>query len=190
MPSIISLVTALGLSVAVLAKTDLVGCTSSLTTAFGGASVLWYDPTNGEICEALDCGGGRAPPKTTVPGCAAYSGTATYSPSYLSNWGSATATPSKPASSVLPSAIYPSSKSKYTSVSKAPVTSDAPVAASSTFSTLPLTYFNGTISLSATASLSASPTTSPSVANSNAGAALGSNVVVAAGAALVGLVML
>ncbi|OBT43744.1 hypothetical protein VE00_05628 [Pseudogymnoascus sp. WSF 3629] len=29
----------------------------------------WYDPLTGEVCDLLDCGGGRAPPKTDVPGC-------------------------------------------------------------------------------------------------------------------------
>jgi len=65
------------------AKTDLSGCTSSDVIAYGGASVLYYVPGTGEICSFLDCGGGTAPPKTTVPGCPLYSGTATYSPSFL-----------------------------------------------------------------------------------------------------------
>jgi hypothetical protein len=65
------------------AKTDLAGCTSSDVIAYGGASVLYYVPGTGEICSFLDCGGGTAPPKTTVPGCPLYSGTATYSPSFL-----------------------------------------------------------------------------------------------------------
>lgn len=46
-----------------------------------------YVPDTGEVCEFLDCGGGRAPPKTDVPGCEQYSGTATYSPSYLPGFG-------------------------------------------------------------------------------------------------------
>ncbi|KFY46259.1 hypothetical protein V494_00524 [Pseudogymnoascus sp. VKM F-4513 (FW-928)] len=44
-----------------------------------------YDPLTGEICDPLDCGGGRAPPKTDVPGC----GTIPLPPnavSYLSCW--------------------------------------------------------------------------------------------------------
>jgi hypothetical protein len=75
-----------------LAKTDYAGCTSSTTVVGGGASVVYWDPTNGEICQALDCGGGRAPPKTNVPGCGSYEGTETYSPSYLPGWSEATAT--------------------------------------------------------------------------------------------------
>lgn len=38
-------------------------------------------------CELLDCGGGRAPPKTNVPGCGNYKGTASYSPTYLPGFG-------------------------------------------------------------------------------------------------------
>jgi len=77
-----------------LARTDLTGCTSTDVSSPAGASYAWYVPGTGEVCEILDCGGGRAPPKTTVPGCAAYVGTETYSPSYLAGYqASATATP-------------------------------------------------------------------------------------------------
>lgn len=67
----------------VLARTDLTGCTSTSVSSPAGASIAWYVPETGEVCDLLDCGGGRAPPKTTVPGCPLYSGTASYSPSYL-----------------------------------------------------------------------------------------------------------
>ena len=40
----------LSLAAAVMAKTDLAGCTSSVV----GASLLWYVPSNGEICSILD----------------------------------------------------------------------------------------------------------------------------------------
>ncbi|KAH7013395.1 hypothetical protein EDB80DRAFT_370715 [Ilyonectria destructans] len=72
-----------------VARTDIAGCTSSAgvaTASNGGglyATVIWYVPGTGELCEFLDCGGGRAPPKTTVPGCPSYKGTETYSPQYL-----------------------------------------------------------------------------------------------------------
>jgi len=82
------------LAAVAMAKTDLEGCTSSSTVAFGGASMVYWDPTNGEICSFLDCGGGRAPPKTTVPGCPQYSGTASYTPDYLPGWVAAGATSS------------------------------------------------------------------------------------------------
>lgn len=50
--------------------------------------VHWYDPDTGEVCDPHDCGGGRAPPKTDVPGCPFYKGTEIYSPtiSTLSCW--------------------------------------------------------------------------------------------------------
>lgn len=67
----------------VLARTDLTGCTSTSISSPAGASIAWYVPETGEVCDLLDCGGGRAPPKTTVPGCPLYSGTASYSPLYL-----------------------------------------------------------------------------------------------------------
>lgn len=67
----------------ILARTDLTGCTSTSVSSPAGASIAWYVPETGEVCDFLDCGGGRAPPKTTVPGCPLYSGTASYSPLYL-----------------------------------------------------------------------------------------------------------
>ncbi|KAJ5224375.1 uncharacterized protein N7469_007878 [Penicillium citrinum] len=78
----------LGLTGLSLAKTDLAGCVSSQTTnQWHEASMIWYVPDSGEICEFVDCGGGRAPPKTTQPGCPLYSGTATLTPNYLPGWG-------------------------------------------------------------------------------------------------------
>ncbi|KAH8688770.1 hypothetical protein BGW36DRAFT_392144 [Talaromyces proteolyticus] len=76
-------VATLTLTTTVLARTDLVGCTSSIA----GPSLVWYVPGTGELCDFLDCGGGRAPPKYSVPGCPLYTGTATYSPSYLPGYG-------------------------------------------------------------------------------------------------------
>jgi len=80
------LTSALLLASTALARTDLIGCTSSDAVVSADppyATVIWYVPDTGELCDFLDCGGGMAPPKTTVPGCPLYSGTATYSPSYL-----------------------------------------------------------------------------------------------------------
>ncbi|KAJ5169874.1 uncharacterized protein N7500_002657 [Penicillium coprophilum] len=70
------------------ARTDLEGCVSSkviIETWY--ASYLWYVPDTGEICSFLDCGGGRAPPKTTQPGCPQYSGTETLTPDYIEGYG-------------------------------------------------------------------------------------------------------
>lgn len=77
-----------------LAKTDLSGCTTFTSTVtinptaheYGNVyeSLVYYDPDTLEICTVPDCGGGRAAPKTGVPGCPLYSGTATPTPSFLS----------------------------------------------------------------------------------------------------------
>jgi len=206
MPSITSILTVLSVSAVALAKTDLSGCTSSQTVAFGGASLIWYVPGTGEICAALDCGGGRAPPKTTVPGCAAYSGTETYSPSYLSNWGSATATASSLAtvSSLATASSWASTSWSSTATSSiksihtskttiAPVsTSAAPTITPSaslsyqsygTAATLS-TYANGTLSGTAT------PSATPSSVQSNNGVAQsGSHMLVIAGAVIAGVAL-
>ncbi|CAI6337250.1 unnamed protein product [Periconia digitata] len=108
----------LSLVAAVMAKTDYAGCTSSAV----GASLLWYVPESGEICKQLDCGGGRAPPKTNVPGCAAYEGTETYTPSFIPNYGQATATPEvKPTTSSAPGV-----SSAYNAISSVPSSAAAP----------------------------------------------------------------
>ncbi|KAI1350713.1 hypothetical protein F5Y01DRAFT_144760 [Xylaria sp. FL0043] len=110
-----------------VAKTDIAGCVSSQTVAYGGASLIWYVPDTGEICAFLDCGGGLAPPKTTVPGCPEYEGTATYSPSYLPGFGSAaTSTTSSPPSSEVTatasSASKDASSSDKTTITSPPAT--------------------------------------------------------------------
>ncbi|KAL3464720.1 hypothetical protein BJX64DRAFT_286202 [Aspergillus heterothallicus] len=72
----------------VSARTDIAGCISSATTnQWHEASMIWYVPGTGEICDIPDCGGGRAPPKYDNPACPAYTGTATYEPSYLPGYG-------------------------------------------------------------------------------------------------------
>ncbi|KAM0670334.1 hypothetical protein ACQRIT_007631 [Beauveria bassiana] len=81
-------VVGLSLASSALARTDLAGCTYTdlvvkPTQMAAYASRLWYVPDTGEVCEFLDCGGGRAPPKSTVPGCPLYTGTETYAPSYI-----------------------------------------------------------------------------------------------------------
>lgn len=91
----LTLLSVLALSpLAALARTDFSGCTSFTSTVtinptaheYGNVygSVVYYDPDTLEICTVPDCGGGRAPPKTGVPGCPLYSGTATLTPSFLS----------------------------------------------------------------------------------------------------------
>ena len=77
-------VLALAASTTVHARTHIGGCTSMHTTnQWGHASMLWYVPETGEICDIPDCGGGRAPPKRNNPACPGYTGTATYEPSFI-----------------------------------------------------------------------------------------------------------
>lgn len=91
------------------ARTDLSGCVSSETVAYGGASLIWYVPSSGEICAFVDCGGGAGAPITTNPGCPLYSGTATYSPSFLPGYvagaASVTSTTHVKSTSTAPSTI-------------------------------------------------------------------------------------
>ncbi|KAL3954936.1 hypothetical protein ACCO45_010499 [Purpureocillium lilacinum] len=71
----------------VLAALALAGAASALHDVRRRHHAL-VRPQHGEICDPLDCGGGRAPPKKDVPGCAAYTGTETRrtEASYLSCW--------------------------------------------------------------------------------------------------------
>jgi hypothetical protein len=61
------------------------GCETHTFTQCADNIVHWYDPDDGQICDPLDCGGGRAPPKTDVPCCGNYQGTEACvdTPSYL-----------------------------------------------------------------------------------------------------------
>ncbi|KAI1182924.1 hypothetical protein F5B17DRAFT_161173 [Nemania serpens] len=152
-----------------VAKTDIAGCVSSQTVAYGGASLIWYVPGTGEICEFLDCGGGRAPPKTTVPGCPAYEGTATYSPSYLPGFGAAATAGSSSSSAEVTLTGFSSwasastSSSEQASITPPPVTKQTSAVSSSTSEEIQ------TDSSSEAASLSSSPASSSSSSSSVAG---------------------
>ncbi|KAI9666116.1 MAG: hypothetical protein M1821_004051 [Bathelium mastoideum] len=138
------------------AKTDIAGCTSSATRdQYGEASMIYWVPGSGEICAFLDCGGGMAPPKYNVPGCAAYTGTASYSPSYLPGYGpGATSTPAAQASSsaaapsVTAPASYAASTSSYASVAssyESSVLSSASAVISSYSSLISSAVYNTTL---------------------------------------------
>ncbi len=66
-------------------RVSAVGCSTHTYTACADGITHWYDPDDGQICDPLDCGGGRAPPKSNVPCCPSYTGTLSCdtSPSYL-----------------------------------------------------------------------------------------------------------
>lgn len=64
-------------------------CTSYSYTSCDDNIVHWFDPGTGEICDPINCGGGRGGPlRYDVPGCDRYTGTKTIatSASYLSCW--------------------------------------------------------------------------------------------------------
>jgi hypothetical protein len=83
-------------SLLVLAKGAFAACGTHTFTHCADGIVHWYDPLTGEICDPIDCGGGRAPPKTNVPGCAGYTG-ALPTVSYLSCWTPSASSTAKPA---------------------------------------------------------------------------------------------
>jgi hypothetical protein len=124
LPTTFALVAALSATLAA-AKTDLDGCTRTDISSPAGASYAWIVPGTGELCDPLDCGGGQAPPKTTVPGCAAYVGTATYSPTYLAGFA-APAVTAAPAAATTTAVVMPAASAS----ASAAVTTTAPADAS------------------------------------------------------------
>ncbi|KAM0240720.1 hypothetical protein ACHAP5_007925 [Fusarium lateritium] len=72
------------------------GCATHSYTTCEDKIVHWFDPDDGMICDPLDCGGGRAPPKHG-PGCDGYTGTETRGTSYLSCWKPSTTLVAAPA---------------------------------------------------------------------------------------------
>lgn len=88
-------------------------CSTHTFTTCEDRIVHWYDPDDGMICDPLDCGGGRAPPKTNVPGCPQYKGTLTRatSASYLSCWTKPGLNTARPATSTPVVAVDASSSS-------------------------------------------------------------------------------
>ncbi|KAJ5153698.1 uncharacterized protein N7500_009137 [Penicillium coprophilum] len=86
-------------SLLMLATTAFGACNSY--TACADKTIHWYDPTNGEVCDPLHCGGDRAGPlKRDIPCCPAYTGTepCIITTSTLSCWSPSTAAPSTAAS--------------------------------------------------------------------------------------------
>ncbi|KAH8885405.1 hypothetical protein GQ53DRAFT_751136 [Thozetella sp. PMI_491] len=115
-----------------LAKTDLEGCTSTTVLVEQYfASVIYYLPDTGEICSFLDCGGGRAPPKTTKPGCEGYIGTETVTPSFLSGLTKTTATSPTGAASTA-SSTQPESSPTTSQLGTPSITSGAVLSSTST----------------------------------------------------------
>lgn len=139
----------LPLIVAAAAKTDLAGCTSTTI----GNSIQYYVPDTGEICSIIgDCGGDRAgPPRKDVPGCPAYTGTATVTPSYIS-LATPSMAPAVDQTSVMMYAIWTTRSPS----EKAAASASAASASSSTTTTVPSEYAQQPTS-SAAASVSTIP---------------------------------
>ncbi|KAK0750551.1 hypothetical protein B0T18DRAFT_129607 [Schizothecium vesticola] len=129
-----------GLGLLALASPALSVCTGEYTYSFCEPDriVRYFDPNNGELCGGLDCGGGRAPPRTDVPGCPQYKGTELpiTTPQYLPCWtppGGAstktTAADSATKSGSSSATVTPSGSESNTS---APPTTQAPTGAGTT----------------------------------------------------------
>lgn len=180
-----------------------VDCSTHSFTTCADKIVHWFDPDTGEICDPLDCGGGRAPPKTDVPGCPMYTGTETRatSKSYLPCWtSSATATPTSESSAEVTSSTSDSTTvtetsaptvSSTTAVVTTHATTTSEGAAISSPSTTPAASLSS--SKGAASSSGSSANASGSGSNSasaqtttafNAGGALTGSFVAVAGAAL------
>ncbi|KAL4885989.1 hypothetical protein BJY04DRAFT_179649 [Aspergillus karnatakaensis] len=130
-------------------------------TACADNIVHWFDPNTGEVCDPLDCGGGRAPVKYDVPGCDAYTGTEVYNPttSILSCWTPATASATTTTESVSETASV--SVSVHDAVAVVTGTEDGDDDA-----TVPTT--SATVSTSTTLISAATPSTTPAPTSSPA----------------------
>ncbi|CAG8402265.1 unnamed protein product [Penicillium salamii] len=195
-PSTLSFLLGLSLSSLTSARTDLEGCVSTEVVINYGASYLWYVPGTGEICTFLDCGGGRAPPKTNQPGCPLYSGTATVTASYIEGYGPN----GKQAVSTTTAAATTSTEAVETTASSAG--GDSSSASSTAVSTSTATDSSASLITAApTSSPAVSMTTTTSAVSSDSAAAsstptgnaahtAGSNVGVVALMAMVGAMVL
>ncbi|KAI9762506.1 MAG: hypothetical protein M1835_008005 [Candelina submexicana] len=158
---------------AVQARTDLAGCTSTAS----GASLIYYVPGTGELCQLIDCGGGRAPPKTTVPGCPLYAGTASVTPNFLPGYGPNGQSATTTAASTSTSAAAAQGSLSTTTTVKVIVTSSTASASTSVITSSKIVgYGNGTTTASNTvASTGGSRTTTSGLSRfTGAANALGS----------------
>ncbi|WEW58706.1 hypothetical protein PRK78_004174 [Emydomyces testavorans] len=166
------------------AKTDLAGCTTTATmNTYNQPVKVWYVPGTGEVCEILDCGGGRAPPKHSVPGCAGYTGTNTYSPIYLAL---STDIPSKTSAATATASTTATTEAVATS--SAPARTGTSTAVSSNITSSPaVTGAANTVSNNGSATVTKAPATQTT--NAAPGLVLGSGMMAGA-MAVVGWAML
>ncbi|KAK0726360.1 hypothetical protein B0T21DRAFT_33159 [Apiosordaria backusii] len=171
-------------------KALAVGCAQHTFGVCQDNIVHWYDPDDGQICDPHDCGGGRAPPRKDVPGCAAYTGTetrrteASYMPCFTS--GKLVLTTEEPTVSPtpLPTVIESSSTEKSDSPSDTLTPSASQPTETSSGSPLLTTTFTTTTSATITdgPSITDAPsqgseeesTSTTTTATGNAGSVVGS----------------
>lgn len=157
---------------AVQARTDLAGCTSSAV----GPSLIYYVPGTGELCQLIDCGGGRAPAKTTVPGCPLYAGTASVTPSFLPGYGPNGAAPAATTTATTTSTNAAAAQGTTSaSTLKLTITSTSSTSASVATPIKSYGFGNGTVTTSTIASTGGSQTTSSLPTFTGAANALGSH---------------
>lgn len=153
-----------------LAGTAHAVCGIHSYTACEDNIVHWFDPLTGEVCDPIDCGGGRAPPKTG-PGCPGYTGTVVRSVSYLSCWtpSSATPAPTTLATSTAAAVVTPEETPSSTTTTTTTTTpSDSDTAATLTMVvTTPIATSTG---VTDGGSLTTPPATLPTVETTDAGA--------------------
>ncbi|KAJ5462611.1 hypothetical protein N7475_007555 [Penicillium sp. IBT 31633x] len=150
-------------SLLMLATTVFGACESGYSyTTCDDRIVHYFDPSNGEVCDSLDCGGGRAPVKYDVPCCAAYRGTepCVKTTSTLSCW-----TPS----SVAASTTIASASAAETTSSTAATTSMADTSVPSSTGVAAETSSNSVSGSTTAPSTTEAPVPSASTATSEAG---------------------
>ncbi|CRL24567.1 unnamed protein product [Penicillium camemberti] len=151
-------------SLLMLATTVFAACETISYTTCADTIVHWYDPTNGQVCDPLDCGGGRAPVKYDEPCCAAYRGTepCVSTTSTLSCWSPSTVAASSTIASAS-SAETTSTSATATATTDAKVSSSTGVAAE--------TSSQSTSGTTTAPSTTEAPTQSTSLGTSGTGSA-------------------
>lgn len=171
-----------------------VGCSTHSFTTCEDKIVHWYDPDTGEVCDPLDCGGGRAPPKTDEPGCPGYTGTEVRTTSYLSCFtpssALATATTTSKSSSAESTSASDMTTKETSVASSTSASSVTGTGSSGSGTTTPATTVAATLSSSGLSSSATSNGTASSsgsaapAATTNAGDALTGSLMAVAGAAI------
>ncbi|KAK3986596.1 hypothetical protein QBC44DRAFT_134786 [Cladorrhinum sp. PSN332] len=185
-----------GLPLLMLAGNALaIGCSQHTFGTCADGIVHWYDPDDGQICDPLDCGGGRAPPKTNVPGCPQYKGTEirqtapSYMPCFAKPAPSTTSVPpaAAPASTTVSTPTAPGKLTETVATDAEPTDATSPPASPAPSTTDPATLPVPAQEGSATDSTSSSSTST--TATDNSGSVMGGCLLAAAGAAIGAIVL-